>query len=409
MQPRSPAQRRYEALRARYVEGLSCREATAAFGYSLGSFRNLCSAFNANPGWSFFDPPQKALEDPAPEAHAEREQRDRRILELRRTREMSIHQIVAALAGESLAASPATVAKVILAAGLPRLSRRSSAVLLDIIHPDVAPVADRRAFRIEDGRFRTPFGGLFVFAPMLAALDLDDIVERAAMPSSVKIPASCAWRSLLALKLWGIGRPTQAMAEVFDPGLALFAGLNAMRKRSTLSEYTTRVDPRRLPGLMHDWGKAARAFGLAAGASFDLDFHAIPYHGDRALMEKHHVSRRSRRQNGILAFLARDAEARVFCYANAAVRKDGQNDEILRFAEDYRQETGALLGEMVFDNEPHHPRQPGRTGLPGHSLPDLVPTLEGDDGRTRRASRRRLATHPTRQYRTAIPHPKGRR
>ena len=81
---------------------------------------------------------------------------------------------------------------------------------------------------------------------------------------------------LQPLKLWGIGRPTQAMAEVFDPGLALFAGLNVMPKRSTLTEYTTRIDPRRPSGLMHDWGEAVRAFGLATGASFDLDFHTIP-------------------------------------------------------------------------------------------------------------------------------------
>ena len=89
---------------------------------------------------------------------------------------------------------------------------------------------------IEDGAFRTRFGGLFVFVPMLAALDLDRLLDEAAMPGSAMIPAPAAWRALLALKLWGIGRPAQAMAEVFDPGLALFAGLKAMPKRPTLTE-----------------------------------------------------------------------------------------------------------------------------------------------------------------------------
>ena len=351
LRPQNPAQRRYEALRARYVDGMDCKAVAEAFGYSIGSFRNLCSAFNANPGWAFFQSPQKPKdEEPAPGATVSRRHRNRRILELRRERQMSIHQIAAVLAAEDCPASLSTVAKVIHEAGLERLPRRSAAVLEDIIGPDAVPVADRRVFNPDAGTFRTRFGGLFVFAPMLAALDLEGLLAEASMPGSAMIPADCAWRALLALKLWGIGRPSQAMAEVFDPGLALFAGLNAMPRRSTLTEYSTRVDPRLLPGLMRAWNRAVRCHGLGSGASFDLDFHTIPYHGDQALIEKHYVSRRSRRQNGVLAFLARDAEARVFCYADATIRKDRQNDAILRFIEDYRDETGILPGELVFDS-----------------------------------------------------------
>jgi len=33
------------------------------------------------------------------------------------------------------------------------------------------------------------------------------------------------------------------MAETLDPGLALFAGLNAIPKRSMLTAYATQVDP----------------------------------------------------------------------------------------------------------------------------------------------------------------------
>ena len=165
------------------------------------------------------------------------------------------------------------------------------------------------------------------------------------------LPAPCAFRALLALKLWGIGRPSRALAEVFDHGLALFAGLNAFPKRATLTEYSCRVDPRTVPDLMRAWADAAHQAGLPRGNSFDLDFHTIPYHGDDALAEKHYVAKRSRRQKGILAFLARDAEARLFCYANGTLRKHTQNDEILRFAEDWQQRTAAWPGELVFDSK----------------------------------------------------------
>ena len=165
------------------------------------------------------------------------------------------------------------------------------------------------------------FGGLFLFAADLARMGIDDLLQD--MPGTARIPAGCAVRSLLALKLWGIGRPSQVMAETLDEGLALFAGLNAIPKRSTLSEYTARCDPHFTGGLLHRWYHAAQILGLGLGdgRSFDLDFHTIPYHGDQALLEKHFVSKRSSRQRGILTFLARDAQARIFSYANSTLRK----------------------------------------------------------------------------------------
>jgi len=137
---------------------------------------------------------------------------------------------------------------------------------------------------------------------------------------------------------------------VFDEGLALFAGLNVIPKRSFLTEYSCRIDPRAYPKLMIRWFEAMRTLGLEHGVSFDVDFHTIPFHGEDALLQKHYVSKRSRRQKGVLAFLAQDAEKRVFCYGNAAVRKEDQHDEILRFVEYWKHRTGHLPEELVFDS-----------------------------------------------------------
>ena len=136
------------------------------------------------------------------------------------------------------------------------------------------------------------------------------------------IPAGCALRSLLALKLFGNARHRHVMSAVLDEGLALFAGLNVIPKRSFLTEYSCRIDPACYPKLMRRWFDAVSRLGLAAAQSFDLDFHTIPFHGEDALVEKHYVSKRSRRQKGVLAFLAQDADTRVFCYANGELRKD---------------------------------------------------------------------------------------
>jgi hypothetical protein len=99
------------------------------------------------------------------------------------------------------------------------------------------------------------------------------------------------------------------------------------------------------------WFDALQTLGFQHGVSFDVDFHTIPFHGEDALLQKHYVSKRSRRQKGVLAFLAQDADKRVFCYANAAVRKEDQNDEILRFTEYWKQRTGHLPEELVFDSK----------------------------------------------------------
>jgi len=101
---------------------------------------------------------------------------------------------------------------------------------------------------------------------------------------------------------------------------------------------------------MSRWFDVMQDLGLEHGVSFDVDFHSSPFHGEDALLQKHYISKRSRRQKGVLAFLAQDAGKRVFCYANAAVRKEDQNDEILRFIEYWRERTGHLPEELVFDS-----------------------------------------------------------
>ncbi|MFA5384516.1 MAG: hypothetical protein WC364_07635, partial [Eubacteriales bacterium] len=90
------------------------------------------------------------------------------------------------------------------------------------------------------------------------------------------IPAANAVRALLALKLLGKERTSHVMEMVFDPGIALFAGLNVVPKRSFLSTYSARVDPRTNLILMGKWSEAIHAAGFRHGSSFDLDFHSIP-------------------------------------------------------------------------------------------------------------------------------------
>src|SRR5204863_312486 len=112
--------------------------------------------------------------------------------------------------------------------------------------------------------------------------------------------------------LFGNARHSHVMSAVLDQGLALFAGLNVVPKRSFLTEYSCRVAPTCYPKLMRDWFDAVSRLGLKWGTSFDLDFQTIPFHGEDALIEKHYVAKRSRRQKGMLASWAKN-DSIPFC------------------------------------------------------------------------------------------------
>jgi hypothetical protein len=51
--------------------------------------------------------------------------------------------------------------------------------------------------------------------------------------------------------------------------------------------------------LMKPGFEAMEITGIDRGVFFDLDFHTIPFHGDDALVQKHYVFKRSRKQKGI--------------------------------------------------------------------------------------------------------------
>jgi hypothetical protein len=344
-EPSNSTHRQYEALRAFFVDGLTGAEAARRFGYTPGSFRVLVHQFRQNPRRDFF---LTAAKGPhvAPKADPLRD----RVIALRK-QNLSIYDISHNLAHQGDPLSPVAVAQILKDEGFARLPRRADDERPAGSRPTTADVADVRQLDLSPASFRTKFGGLFLFLPMLASIPLDRILRDSGFPGSQMIPPGCAMRSLLALKLFGTARHSHVMSLVLDQGLALFAGLNVIPKRSYLTEYSCRIAPACYPELMRRWFDAASELGLPRGHSFDLDFHTIPFHGEDALMEKHYISKRSRRQKGILAFLAQDAATRVFCYANGDLRKDGQNDEVLRFAQFWKERTGRYPEELIFDSK----------------------------------------------------------
>ena len=98
-----------------------------------------------------------------------------------------------------------------------------------------------------------------------------------------------------------------------DPGFALFAALNVLPKTTALSTYSYRITRAMILSLLYSYHQALQQGGLLRGECFNLDFHAIPQRGEEAVLEKHYVSKRSRRERAVWVFLAQDSDTRVLC------------------------------------------------------------------------------------------------
>src|SRR3954471_6147372 len=398
LEPSNSTHRQYEALRAFFVDGVPSAEAAARFGYTPGSFRVLVHQFRNQPGRDFFVPAARQGRPPG-----KRKRLREQVVALRK-QNLSVHDISRALARDGESLSPAAIAVILEEEGFAKLPRRLDDERPDQPRPVVAEVADVRRLDLAPRHFRTKFGGLFLFLPWLVSAGLHKLLAPGGFPGSMMVPAACAVRSLLALKLFGNARHSHVMSSVLDEGLALFAGLNVVPKRSFLTEYSCRVEPACYPKLMRDWFDVVSRLGVKWGTSFDLDFHTIPFHGDDALVEKHYVSKRSRRPKGMLAFLAQDADTRVFCYANGELRKGEQNDEVLRFVEYWRQRTGRLPEELIFDSKLTtyaNLNKLNRMGILFITLRRRTPQLLDAIARTPASAWRRIELEsPSRAYKT---------
>jgi len=120
--------------------------------------------------------------------------------------------------------------------GFARLPRRRDQERPAAIKAESAEV---RRLDLSPRSFRTTVAGLFLFVPLLEGIDLTRVVQAGQLPGSPMIPAEQAVRSLLALKLLGTERKSHLMDLVFDPAIALFAGLNVVPKRPTVPGWTT--------------------------------------------------------------------------------------------------------------------------------------------------------------------------
>jgi transposase len=340
--PEGAAHRRYEALRAYFVEGLSAAEAGARFGYTEATVAAMARDFRAGDRDFFVE------RRPGPRiAPAKAAARDA-VVRLR-AQGRSIDEIAEALATTATPLNRTGVWEICRDEGLERLAARG--------RTRPPPLRDRQprtrviAWPERPVTDETSYAGLLLLAPALVELDLPAAVAAAGWPGTREVPALCSALSLLALKLIGQRRVSHVDDVAVDAGLATFAGLQSLPKATALGTYSYRLSRARNQSLLAALAEGARRTGQARGPSFDLDFHAIMHFGDDVALEKHYVPRRSQRTESVLTFFAQDGDTHNLVYANATATKASHAGEALAFARHWRQVSGAYPELLVFDSK----------------------------------------------------------
>ena len=346
--PTVAGHRRYEALRAYYVEELSAAEIAERFGYTKASVQTLISQYRQADVGELFQASR-----PGPKRQPKKDAARERALELRRSRH-GIEEIVSELARAGTPLSRTAVWEILRAQGLSRMPK------LRQDKPEPAPerlAAEKvRVLADEDwpreGTIQTQHAGLFLLVPELVALDLPGLIDAAGWPSTSQLAAIRSVLSLLALKLSGRRRRSHVRSVVHDPALGAFAGLNVLPKTWHLTTYSYRTSRSEQIAFFEALQPRLREAGLIGEQGVNLDFHAIMSYGEQdTVLEKHYVPRRSQRTRSVLTFIAQDGQQHTILYANAELTSRQQAGEVTDFCRFYERTHGQLPKLLVFDGK----------------------------------------------------------
>jgi hypothetical protein len=341
--PSDVAQRRYEALRAYFVEGASAAEVGARFGYAASTVVAMVRDFGAEAGDFFIE--RRPGPRVAPSKLAAREE----VLRLRAAGH-SVTEIATALGVTATPLNRTGVWELLVSEGHERLGPRAPGER-GVPTRDDPPRTRLLRWPEQPVRLSSDYAGVMLLLPALVALDLPGAVTSARFPGTREVPALSSVLSLLALKAIGRRRVSHVDDVCSDPALALFAGLESLPKASSLGSYSYRLKRSHDEALLASLARSMTKTGQTQAADFDLDFHAIMHFGDDVALETHYVPRRSQRTEAVLSFFAHDGQTRNLVYANAACSKADQASEAIAFARHWQQATGHPPELLVFDSK----------------------------------------------------------
>jgi transposase len=341
--PDDPAQRRYEALRAYFVDGESAEEAGVRFGYSRATVYQMATDLRAGTVGFFVS------SKPGPKGPRKTATLRDRVLAMR-AQDKSVKEIADALSAEGIPISHQSVWVIVSSEGLSRLPPRARRG-----HGPPPRTEAVRASPLElwpaGASMDCAHAGLFVLFPAMVELGVEQVIAAGGYPSTSVLSSWHSMASLLTLKLLRAGRVHHATGLAADEALGLAVGLNVLPKATHATTYSYRVRREMNTAALTELARRLRPIGLATGdGGFNLDFHAIRHYGTDAPLDDNYVAKRSQATRSVLAFFAQDHASTEMVYANADVTKRAAATEILAFADHWKEVSGSNPGLLVFDS-----------------------------------------------------------
>jgi len=347
LHPTDPMQKRYEALRASFVDNLSAQELARRYDYSIHTVNALRRDFKAGSLPPFFSPLVRGPKQPRTSTIQCKD----RIIELRKNN-YSIDEIEEVLLREGSDITPKTIHQILKAEGFAKLFRRTHAERRAALQraKDQAERANVTSFGAHPF-VRTSYGGIFLFIPLIIDMKLDSIFSQIGFYGSKQIPRINYLMSFLVLKLIGKERLSHVVDLNFDYGLGTFAGLNILPKVAAMTQYSYRNSSRLIVKLLRQWNLILKDKGYIQGRHINLDFHSTPHWGEESQLENHWVPTRGKAMKSVLCFFAQDLDTTYLCYSNGQLSKEEAPDEILNFVSFYKKSHGNYPECLVFDSK----------------------------------------------------------
>ena len=345
--PNSDWQRRYEALRAAFVERLPDKLIAERFGYSPGYVSQL--RFKFRHGMIDFSEP--AAEGKTIRRKVNGDAREK-IVQWRH-KELSAGEIAELLMRDGIELSIRTVERVLAEEGFPKLPRRTQLRIGRTVKGTEIPEKSEpaRVSLLDGARYESDGAGVFLFAPFLAQLGIEEVIKKAKLPETRAIPAMNYFLSILALKLLGTERYAHVGDHSFDPGLGLFTGLNVLPKCTALSTYSYSLDQEHINRLQEAFVSNAHRLGIYDKRVINLDFHTVPHYGDESVLDTHWAGARGKRMKGALTMFAQDSETKLIVYTAADIQSHEADDQVLSFLPYWTGISKQMNSTFIFDSK----------------------------------------------------------
>ena len=346
--PKEPTQRRYEALRAYYLESLTQTEAAKRAGYAVTTFQSLVSNFQ-NGKIDFFTKPQFG-----PKRRQVSDFVYEKIVSLRKSNH-SIYEIIDILSAEGFQTSLQTINRILGDEGFSKLQRRTGEERGLSKKKTLIP---KQSFAlnvdsIDNYQFECQVGGIYYFIPYIIQTGLYDLIFTSSFPGTSKLSQINSIFSILALKLIGHERLSKISSYNHDAGFGFFAGLNVPPKTTATSTYSYLIDKNTIQNFSKEFVSHMESIypEYYQGETINLDFHTIPHYGEMSKMNTNWAGAKHQRLKSALTFFAQDGDSKHLLYVNTDIDREDEPNEIMNFVDYWVDVKGVIEQTLVFDSK----------------------------------------------------------